>query len=88
MEFIYPKPNEAILLAKDFDENINDIIFKVAHRTEDTKLYWYLDASYIGMTETFHELAVQPVPGEYILTVVDQEGNQLKQRLVINRPTS
>ena len=88
MEFIYPKPNEAILLAKDFDENINDIIFKVAHRTEDTKLYWYLDASYIGMTETFHELAVQPVPGEYVLTVVDQEGNQLKQRLVINRPTS
>lgn len=88
MEFIYPKPNESILLAKDFDENINDIIFKVAHRAEDTKLYWYLDENYIGMTETFHELAVQAVPGEYMLTVVDQEGNQLKQRLVITRPSS
>ncbi|MCW5520917.1 penicillin-binding protein 1C [Aureitalea sp. L0-47] len=88
MEFIYPKPNEAILLAKDFDENINDIIFKVAHRNEDSKLYWYLDESFIGVTEIFHEIAVQPVPGEYMLTVVDQEGNQLKQRLVITKPTT
>ncbi len=88
MEFIYPKRNEAILLARDFDENINDIIFKVAHRSEETRLYWYLDEKYIGSTDTFHELAVHPVPGEYVLTVVDQEGNQLKQSLVIKRPSS
>lgn len=88
MEFIYPKRNEAILLARDFDENINDIIFKVAHRSEETRLYWYLDEKYIGSTDTFHELAVHPVPGEYVLTVVDQDGNQLKQALVIKRPSS
>ncbi len=83
MEFIYPKRNETILLAKDFNEHINDIIFKVAHRSSETKLYWYLDANFIGMTETFHELSLQPLPGNYLLTVVDQEGNELKQPVTI-----
>lgn len=85
MEFIYPKRNEAILLAKDFNEHLNDIIFKVAHRAEATKLYWYLDSNFIGMTETFHELSLQPLPGDYLLTVVDQEGNELKQMVTIAR---
>ncbi len=83
MEFIYPKRNEAILLAKDFNEHINDIIFKVAHRSAETKLYWYLDSNFIGMTEVFHELSLQPLPGDYLLTVVDQEGNELEQMVTI-----
>jgi penicillin-binding protein 1C len=85
MEFIYPKRNETVLLAKDFDETLNDLVLKVAHRRPETKLYWYLNSRYIGMTETFHELAVQPVSGDYILTVVDEEGNELKQKVTITR---
>ncbi|NNK53986.1 MAG: penicillin-binding protein 1C [Flavobacteriaceae bacterium] len=88
MEFIYPKRNEAILLAKDFDETINDLILKVAHRSAETKLYWYLDSQFIGMTETFHELAIQPISGDYMLTVVDQEGNELKQKVTIKQTSS
>ncbi len=83
MEFIYPKRNEAIVLARDFNENINDIILKVAHRSSETKLYWYLDSRFIGMTDTFHEIALQPVPGNFVLTVVDQEGNQIHRKLEV-----
>lgn len=85
MEFIFPKPNETILLAKNFDEHLNDLVFKVAHRNSETKLYWYLNSDFIGLTETFHELALQPLPGEYVLTVVDQEGNELRQKINIAR---
>jgi penicillin-binding protein 1C len=85
MEFIFPKQNETILLAKNLDEGVNDIVFKVAHRSSETKLYWYLDSNFIGLTETFHELALQPLPGEYVLTVVDQDGNELKQLVTIAR---
>ena len=84
MEFIYPKRNEAIVLARDFNENINDIILKVAHRSSETKLYWYLDSRFIGMTDTFHEIALQPVPGNFVLTVVDQEGNQIHRKLEVS----
>jgi len=43
MAFIYPKENEGIILPKDFDERVNDVIFKIAHRNPDTKVFWYLN---------------------------------------------
>jgi penicillin-binding protein 1C len=85
MELIFPKRNESILLAKDFDRQINEVIFKLAHRSPETKVYWYLDQIFLGTTETFHELTVSPLPGEYILTVVDQKGNEVKQKVVIDK---
>jgi penicillin-binding protein 1C len=59
------------------------VIFKLAHRSPENTVYWYLDSKYIGKTETFHELAVSPKPGNYILTVVDVEGNELREQIEI-----
>jgi|TARA_R110002110_G_scaffold114048_11_gene282750 penicillin-binding protein 1C len=85
MEFIFPKKNEAILLPKDFDENINDVIFKLAHRSPETTVYWYLNKNYLGSTQTFHEISLAPQPGIYQLTATDQEGNELKQIVEVLR---
>lgn len=85
MEFIVPKKNETILLAKNFEEQTQDVIFKIAHRNPETKVYWYLDGSFITTTETFHEIALQPLSGEYVLMAVDQEGNEIKQRVVVEK---
>lgn len=83
MEFIFPKQNQAIVLAKDFNTQTNQVIFKVAHTQDDSSLYWYLDDSFIGVTTDFHELAILPERGEYLLTVMDQEGAEIKQRIRI-----
>lgn len=83
MAFIYPKPNEAVILPKDFDEEINDVIFKLAHRGNTTKIYWYLNETYLGQTEEFHEISVKPSPGDYILTAIDQEGNEIRERIEV-----
>ncbi|MGO3182769.1 MAG: penicillin-binding protein 1C [Aequorivita sp.] len=85
MAFIYPKRNETVLLPKNFDENVNEVIFKLAHRSPENTVYWYLDSKYIGKTETFHELAISPKPGKYILTVVDSEGNEMKEKIEVER---
>ncbi len=85
MAFIFPKRNEAILLPKDFDETINEVIFKLAHRTPETTVYWYLDSKFIGATQTFHEIAISPKPGNYLLTIVDQKGNELTQQIEVIR---
>lgn len=85
MAFIYPKKSETVLLPKNFDENINDVIFKIAHRLPNTTVFWYLNSEYIGSTQTFHELAISPKPGNYVLTVVDSEGNTLKENIKIER---
>lgn len=86
MAFIYPKKNEAVILPKNFDENVNEVIFKLAHRSPETTVFWYLDSKYIGKTETFHELAVSPNPGKYLLTAVDQGGNELREWIEISMP--
>lgn len=83
MAFIYPKKNEAVLLPKDFDESVNEVIFKLAHRSPETTVFWYLDEKYIGKTETFHELAVSPKPGKYLLTVVDEMGNERHEQIEV-----
>ena len=83
MAFIYPKRREQVMLPKDFDENINDVIFKLAHRDRDAVVYWYLDERFIGKTETFHELAVVISPGNYVLTVMDHQGNKIQEKVEV-----
>ena len=85
MEFIYPKRNEGVLLPKNFDEKVNEVIFKLAHRSPETTVFWYLDSNFIGKTETFHELAISPKPGRYLLTVVDTEGHEASEWISIKR---
>lgn len=86
MDFIYPKKNEIVLLPKDFDENIGEVIFKIAHRNPNTAVYWYLDTDFIGKTENFHELAISPKPGNYTLMAVDEQGNELRENIFIKYP--
>ena len=85
MQFIFPKKNESILLPKDFDEMTNQVIFRLAHRSPETTVFWYLDQDYIGKTETFHELALAPKPGTYTLSATDLEGNEVRQKIEITR---
>ena len=85
MQFIFPKKNESILLPKDFDEMTNQVIFRLAHRSPETTVFWYLDQDYIGKTETFHELALAPQPGTYTLSATDLEGNEVRQKIEITR---
>ena len=85
MQFIFPKKNESILLPKDFDEMTNLVIFRLAHRSPETTVFWYLDQDYIGKTETFHELALAPQPGTYTLSATDLEGNEVRQKIEITR---
>lgn len=83
MEFIFPKNNETILLAKNFDAQLSEVVFQLAHSNPNAQIYWYLDRTYVGFTETFHELSISPLPGNYLLTAVDQDGNEVSQPVEI-----
>lgn len=85
MAFIYPKNNEGVILPKNFDSEVNEVIFKIAHRKPDSKVFWYLDKIFVGETESFHELAIAPEEGSYVLTIVDEEGNEVKKNIEISR---
>ncbi len=84
MEFIYPKDIKTVFLPKDFNEKTNDLILKVAHSKPNTKLYWYLDHNFLGETTTIHNMAIQPKEGEYLITVTDEFGNEIKRLIEIS----
>ncbi len=79
MDFIYPKPNLTIYFTKNFNSEIQPVIFKVAHTRKNAKLFWYLDGLFLGNTQTFHDMPVITSSGKKLLTVVDDRGVELRR---------
>lgn len=83
MDFIYPKTNSKIYLAKDFNSKVQPVILKVAHSNREAKLFWYVDNEYKGTTQTFHEMQITAETGIHYITVADEFGNEIKRRVEI-----
>lgn len=83
MDFIYPKTNSKIYLAKDFNSKIQPVILKVAHSNKEAKLYWYIDNIYKGTSQTFHEMQIEAETGIHFITVEDQFGNDIRRKIEI-----
>ena len=83
MDFIYPKKSVKVFLPKDFSENTNQLVFRLAHNISDIKVFWYLNDNFMGTTQTFHEFALSPKPGKHLVIVVDELGNEIKQTIEI-----
>ncbi|WP_396157814.1 penicillin-binding protein 1C [Flavobacterium sp.] len=83
MDFIYPKTNSKIYLAKDFNSTIQPVILKVAHSNREAKLYWYVDNAYKGTTQTFHEMQIEAETGIHYITVADEFGNEIRRKIEI-----
>lgn len=79
MQLIYPRQLTRIFVPVDLDGQLQRTIFSVAHRRPNTTIYWHLDQEYLGATQTFHQMELQPRPGKHLLTLVDEEGNRLEQ---------
>jgi len=77
MEFLYPFPNAVITLPKQLDGSPGQLVFELAHRNPQTRVFWHLDGEYIGETQHFHKKEYTPSKGEHSLTVVDETGASL-----------
>lgn len=85
MDFIYPKANSKIYLTKNFDSEIQPVIFKVAYSQRENKLFWYVDNVYKGETKVFHEKPILMTAGFHYITVVDEFGNEIRRKVEIVR---
>ena len=83
MDFIYPKNNSKIYLAKDFYGKVQPVILKVAHSNRNSKLFWSLDNTFLGETQTFHEMQIKPETGIHYIIVSDEFGNEIKRKIEI-----
>lgn len=79
MSFIYPTEKTKLYLPIDMDGEKENAIFKAAHQNVDEILYWHLNDTYLGYTQEFHNMNITTSSGVHTITIVDQEGNQVKQ---------
>ena len=77
MEIIYPKEGAKIYVPLEADGSRGRVVFDAAHRQNGVKIFWHLDDNYVGETQDFHQLALNPPPGKHILTLVDGNGNMV-----------
>ena len=83
MALIYPKKGETLLIPKDFDGKEQEVVFKLAHRSPENAVYWYIDNRYVAKTQNIHELSLALTPGTYTLTVTDATGVSISQEVTV-----
>jgi penicillin-binding protein 1C len=83
MEMIYPEPNAIIYVPMEISGQKGRTVFKATHRSANEKLYWHLDDNYVGTTQQFHQLALNPSKGSHTVTIVDREGETITRSFKI-----
>ena len=79
MEIIYPQSDAKIYVPLEVNGQKGKTIFTAAHRRSSAKIFWSLDDNFIGTTQNFHQMALNPAPGKHIITLVDENGISLSR---------
>lgn len=85
IKILYPPKNSKILLPRDFNGNLQELILKVAHTESVDNIFWYINEKYLGTTEKKHEKSVVLDYGWHKLFVVDMNGFSDEVNFFINR---
>jgi len=83
MRFIYPKARAKIFLPTDGDGEKETAIFKIVHQEPDTKLFWHVNDTYLGVTEGEHSMVIDEAAGKHLLVLVDELGNSIERKFEI-----
>ncbi len=83
IEIIYPQPDAKIYVPLEVSGEKGKTIFTAAHRRAGAKIYWSLDDSFAGITQNFHQIALNPAPGKHIITLVDENGISVSRQFEI-----
>ena len=83
MELVYPKASTRIFVPTNLDGTRSSTVFEVSHRHEETQIFWHLDNKFIGTTEHIHQMSLNPPPGKHWLTIVDENGEEIRRSFEI-----
>ncbi len=83
MEIIYPVDLGEIHIPTDISGRKEKVIFEVAHQVKNTRIFWYLNETFIGTTTGEHKISLNPDPGWHKLTITDESGHQITRRFKV-----
>ena len=85
MDLIYPSGDCEVYIPKELSGERGRVVFRAAHRRPGTRVYWYVDENFLGVTRDFHQMGLAPAPGKHLLVLTDEYGERLERRFsVIN----
>lgn len=85
LDFLYPTDSALIQIPRDFDEQYQKIISKIAHKNPNKKVYWYLDDFYLGSTVNNHSRAIDLDIGWHLIMVMDEEGYKDEVKVYVRK---
>ena len=74
LDFVYPKHQSVIYTTKAFGGEQQPFVAKAANRSG--KVFWYLDDTYLGTTDNFHEMNVFAKEGNHTLRIINEKGDE------------
>ena len=77
MEMIYPRKYTRVFVPVEIDGNPGRVVFEAAHRSANTKVFWYLDEHFAGETVRKHQMDFYPEAGKHLISLVDERGREL-----------
>ena len=83
IEIIYPTPGAKIYVPLEINGQKGKTIFTAAHRRASAKIYWSLDDGFVGTTQNFHQIALNPCVGKHVITLVDENGVSISRAFEI-----
>ena len=73
-DFFYPKHQSVLNNTKTFGGKQQPFTAKAANR--EGKVFWYLDDTFLGTTETFHEMNIFASKGDHTLRIINEKGEE------------
>lgn len=86
LELVFPRDNAHIFVPIDLNGTKGRVVFEATHRQSNAVVHWHLDEQYITSTIDIHQVSITPEAGEHVLTIVDQDGNTLVRRFIVEEP--
>ncbi len=83
ISLIYPRRNTQIYIPKELTGEQGKTVFQAIHKEPETQLFWHLDDTFLGTTQTYHEQAIWLAAGKHKLTLVDEKGNRVERRFQV-----
>ena len=82
MQFVFPAPGAQIYIPRDLDGKMQQVVFSIAHRHPQTRIFWHLDNQYLGQTQELHQMQLFASSGQHTITAVDEAGNTISEKVM------
>ncbi len=83
MDLIYPPENAKVFIPIEIDGSPGEIVFQLAHRNDNSTVFWHINDEFIGSSSVFHEVSIRPAEGHHKLIVVDESGETITRNFEV-----